>query len=133
MLYIKELRESTGLSQSKFAKEFHIPVSTLRKWEQNESTPPKYVIGLIERVLPLGKKEYPCYLGNDGKKYYLDIARKKVGDSLGNWIAFHEDISGVIEENIGIYAENLFAKYYDAVDSFDNDLKFDKIDRINWR
>ena len=133
MLYIKELRESTGLSQNEFAKAFNIPVSTLRKWEQNESTPPVYVVDLIKRTLPFDIERYSCYLGSNGDKYYLDIENKRVSDSLGNWITFHEDISGVIEDNIGIYIENLFQKYYEAVTNFDNELKFDKIDKIKWR
>ena len=41
---IKELRFQTGLSQSKFAAMFDIPVSTLRNWEQERRTPPTYVV-----------------------------------------------------------------------------------------
>lgn len=133
MYYIKELRQSTKLSQKEFAQMFNIPVSTLRKWEQNESTPPSYVIELIKNSLPQSNKEFEIYFGNDNKKYYLDKKNKKVGDSLGNWIFFHEDISNVIKENIGIYIENLFNKYYEAVKSFDDELKFDKIHKIKWR
>lgn len=133
MMYVKELRESTGLSQNEFAKKFHIPVSTLRKWEQNESTPPYYVINLIESSLPCNKKEYQCYLGKEGAKFYLDKSNNRVGDSLGNWISYNEDISGVIEDNIGIYIERLFTKYYEAIKNFDNDLKYDKVEKIRWR
>ena len=133
MLYIRELRESTGLSQTAFAKMFHIPVSTLRKWEQNESSPPKYVVRLIENALPCNKKEYHCYLGSDGSKYYLDRDNNMVIDSLGNKIAFNEDINDVIESNVGLYIEKLFKNYYEAVKEFDNDLKYDKIEKIKWR
>ena len=133
MLYIKELRESTGLSQNEFANRFHIPVSTLRKWEQNESTPPSYLVELIEKSLPCNKKEYQSYQGSDGHKYYLDSNNKRVGDSLGNWITFSEDLDGVIEDNIGLYIENLFKKYYEIVKSFDDDLKYDKKEKIKWR
>ena len=31
---VRELRLQTGLSQSKFAKMFDVPVSTLKDWEQ---------------------------------------------------------------------------------------------------
>ena len=133
MYYIKELRQSTNLSQKQFSEMFHIPVSTLRKWEQNESTPPSYVVRLIRNSLPASNKEYAVYLGNDGKKYYLDKQNNKVGDSLGNWIRFNEDIAGVIQENIGIYIEELFAKYYEAIRGFDEDLKIDKMHHIKWR
>lgn len=130
---IKELRESTKLSQNEFAKKFNIPVSTLRKWEQKVSKPPKYVVDFIESYISQLNNDYEIYFGNDNRNYYLDRSNKKVGDSLGNWIAYHEDISGVIEDNIGIYIEMLFSKYYLAIDGFDNDLKFDKIKRIKLR
>ena len=133
MHHIKELRASTNLSQSAFAELFGIPVSTLRKWEQNESTPPSYLINFIEKSLPAYKKEYDVFRGKSGQEYYLDAKNKKVGDVFGNWISFKEDINGVIKDNIGIYIERLFMKYYDAVNGFNNDLKFDKFSKIHWR
>lgn len=133
MYYIREIRDSTNLSQKEFADMFHIPVSTLRKWEQNQSTPPSYVLNFIRNSFPQTNKDYEEYLGSEKKKFYLDRNNNKVGDSLGNWISFHEDISDVIKENIGIYIETLFNKYYEIVKSFDNELKCDKIHKINWR
>ncbi len=48
---IKELRTQTGLSQSQFAKKFHLNVRTLQTWEQNTRPTPEYVIFLINSVL----------------------------------------------------------------------------------
>lgn len=50
---IKELRFQTGLSQSKFARMFDIPVSTLKDWEQGRRTPPVYVVNMIKTILEL--------------------------------------------------------------------------------
>lgn len=36
---VREIRESTGLSQEKFANLFHISVGTLRNWEQGRRRP----------------------------------------------------------------------------------------------
>ena len=36
---VREIRESTGLSQEKFAGLFHISVGTLRNWEQGRCRP----------------------------------------------------------------------------------------------
>lgn len=36
---VREIRESTGLSQEKFAGLFHISVGTLRNWEQGRRRP----------------------------------------------------------------------------------------------
>ena len=48
---IKEMREKTGLSQSKFAKILDIPTINISRWEQGVSKPPKYVEKLIEKNL----------------------------------------------------------------------------------
>lgn len=44
---IKEIRASTGLSQSKFCEVLNIPLRTLQKWEIGERSCPEYVIELI--------------------------------------------------------------------------------------
>jgi transcriptional regulator with XRE-family HTH domain len=48
---VKELRIQTGLSQSKFAKMFDVPVSTLKDWEQERRKPPAYVINMMRTIL----------------------------------------------------------------------------------
>lgn len=48
---IKEMREKTGLSQSKFAKILEIPTINISRWEQGVSKPPSYVEKLIEKEL----------------------------------------------------------------------------------
>lgn len=47
MKTIREIRDSTGLSQSKFAAALHIPVRTIQKWEIGGSNCPEYVVELI--------------------------------------------------------------------------------------
>lgn len=51
MKNIKEVRMDTGLSQSKFAAKFGIPVGTLQAWEQRRQDPPVYIISMIETIL----------------------------------------------------------------------------------
>ncbi|MGI6270562.1 MAG: helix-turn-helix domain-containing protein [Candidatus Howiella sp.] len=53
---IKELRKETGMSQSKFAEKFEIPVRTLQKWEIGERTPPSYINKMIEKILEMEKR-----------------------------------------------------------------------------
>lgn len=57
MLDVKLLRRSTGLSQSKFAAYFGIPVRTLQDWEQQKRTLPEYVIAMMERIWTLEHSE----------------------------------------------------------------------------
>lgn len=50
---IKELRVLTGLSQSKFAEKFNIPVKTIQNWEIGQRNPAPYIPDLIEKILRL--------------------------------------------------------------------------------
>ena len=54
---IKELRETTGLSQQKFGEKFRIPASNISHWEQGIRKAPDYVIFMMERILELEKKK----------------------------------------------------------------------------
>jgi len=47
MTTIKEIRNSTGLSQSKFSKALNIPLRTVQAWETGERSCPVYVVELI--------------------------------------------------------------------------------------
>ena len=50
---IKELRKKTGLSQSRFAAKFEIPVRTLQQWEQGISAPPEYLVRMMAYIMQL--------------------------------------------------------------------------------
>ena len=47
MQTVKEIRQSTGLSQAKFCEALEIPRRTLEDWETGKSNPPSYVVKLI--------------------------------------------------------------------------------------
>jgi putative transcriptional regulator len=36
---VKVLRQRLGMTQARFAEAFHLPITTLRDWEQHRSTP----------------------------------------------------------------------------------------------
>jgi len=48
---IKELRTQTGLSQSEFAKKFHLNKGTLANWEQGFRNPPEYILYMIKTII----------------------------------------------------------------------------------
>lgn len=50
---MKEFRLSTGLSQSKFAEYFGLPIRTLQEWEQGRRNPPEYLLKLLKRIWKL--------------------------------------------------------------------------------
>ena len=39
MCRVKVLRQRLGMTQAEFAEAFHLPITTLRDWEQRRSTP----------------------------------------------------------------------------------------------
>ena len=45
---IQEIRALTSLSQPHFCEKYHIPLPTLRKWEQGKREPPYYLVELLE-------------------------------------------------------------------------------------
>lgn len=45
---IQEIRVLTNLSQTQFSEKYHIPLPTLRKWEQGKREPPDYLVELLE-------------------------------------------------------------------------------------
>ena len=79
---VKELRDSTGLTQKEFAKVFGIPISTLRKWEQGENSPASYVVRMMARLLPTESPTNIQYIDNDGRKYYYNKNAGVLIDSI---------------------------------------------------
>ena len=53
-------------------------------------------------------------------------------DKNGTRIFIEEPMDGVKEQNLSIYAKELFDSYYDAVEQFNRDCKFDKQEDILW-
>lgn len=74
---VRELRLQTGLSQSKFAKMFDIPVSTLKDWEQKRRNPPAYVINMMRTIL-----EYKGMLINQSYVEACEARRRSVEDAM---------------------------------------------------
>jgi putative transcriptional regulator len=49
---IRRTRTGLGLSQAEFADRFHVPVGTLRDWEQARATAPDFAVAYV-RVIKL--------------------------------------------------------------------------------
>lgn len=128
---IKEMRDSTGLTQKAFAEIFGIPIGTLRRWEYGESTPAPYIIRLMEGILPLDTEKLQKIESSKSTYYYDEIA-KCIIDKRGIRIKVNENIAGVKPQNLAIYVDDLFEAYYDAVNKFDTDCKIDKKEDILW-
>lgn len=129
---IKELREATGMTQKAFAHFFGIPLSTLRKWEQGEASPAKYIVNLLARALPCANPLLQKIEGKNGAVYYYDRNQKAVFDVKGNKIFIQEDIEGVKEQNLKLYLADLFADFYQIQEKFNRDCRYDKEEDILW-
>ncbi|QCI99193.1 helix-turn-helix domain-containing protein [Agrobacterium larrymoorei] len=47
---IRKTRTALGLSQSEFASRFHVPVGTLRDWEQARATAPDFAVAYVRVI-----------------------------------------------------------------------------------
>ena len=130
--HIRELRDQTGLTQKAFSEMYGIPVSTLRKWEQGESSPPDYVIRLLARAIRPESQGSQKLQGKNGTVFYYNPERQSVADRLGNEIRIMEDLRTIDKQNLIIYLEDLFDDFYAIQDRFNRDCRFDKQDKIRW-
>lgn len=129
---VREIRETTGMSQSKFAKEYGIPVSTLRNWEQGNNSPAPYVLKLLARTLPSFNSSLNEIQGKKGRLYYYDKNQSCVLDIKGNRIYIKEKLEEINEQNIALYLDDLFDSFYDIQEKFNRDCKYDKEENILW-
>ncbi len=68
---IKELRNTTQMSQNRFATYLGIPVANIQHWEQGVTTPPNYLVALISRVM-----KNDGYISNDLSPVEIDAIRQ---------------------------------------------------------
>jgi len=47
---IRMTRTALGLTQAEFAERFHVPVGTLRDWEQSRAMPPDFAVAYVKVI-----------------------------------------------------------------------------------
>ena len=57
MKNISDLRKKAHMTQKEFSQKYDIPLRTIQKWERNGSTPPEYIIELIDRNMFMEETE----------------------------------------------------------------------------
>ncbi len=55
---LREIRKHLNMSQSQFAKYFHINIATLQMWEQGINRESPAVLWLVKRVIELEGRPY---------------------------------------------------------------------------
>ena len=48
---IRTARTRLGLSQAEFARRFHVPLGTLRDWEQARATAPDFAVAYVRVIM----------------------------------------------------------------------------------
>ncbi|CAM4405710.1 helix-turn-helix domain-containing protein [Palleronia rufa] len=48
---IRTARTRLGLSQPEFARRFHVPIGTLRDWEQARTTAPDFAVAYVRVIM----------------------------------------------------------------------------------
>lgn len=129
---IKEIREATGRSQKEFAQLYGIPLRTLQNWEQGINTPAPYIINLLAKTIPSMNSTLKEIKGKKEQLYYYDKNQRCVLDIIGNKIYVKEDLEDIKEQNLILYLDDLFERFYEAQDKFDRDCKYDKEEDILW-
>ncbi|MDO5574601.1 MAG: helix-turn-helix domain-containing protein [bacterium] len=129
---VKELRNSTGMTQKSFSDMYGIPLSTLRKWEQGETSPAPYVINFLTKLIPEYNGSLKKMQDSNGHVYYYNEIKRTVLDAKGNEIIIQEDLGEIKEQNLILYLEELFDSFYGIQDKFNRDCRFDKEDDIIW-
>lgn len=48
---VRTARTGLGLSQAEFARRFHVPLGTLRDWEQARATAPDFAVAYVRVIM----------------------------------------------------------------------------------
>lgn len=129
---IKELRENTGLTQKAFAAMYGIPLGTLRRWEQGESRPASYVLGMLSKLIPSPEKYSEIIKASNGDEYFYDKNAGSITDMCGNIIQIGTSLEGVKRENLPLYVKDMFDSFYEIRAKFEKDCEYDKNEDIIW-
>ena len=117
---VKEIRESTGMSQKAFAELY------------GSNSPAPYVVHLLARTLPCMNATLKVIHGKNGRSYYYDMNQDCVLDIKGNRIYIQEKLEDIKEQNLVLYLDDLFERFYEIQDKFNRDCKYDKEEDIFW-
>lgn len=128
---VKKLRKSTNKSQREFASTYDIPLSTLKKWEQNESKPAPYVLSLLSSSIDRDKTLIE--IADVEHSFYYDPLNKTVYNKNGDSINIDYDILKIKKCNLLIYLEDIFDEYYHIKNEFILKCNFDRKENVEWR
>ena len=128
---VKQLRKSTNKSQREFASTYNIPLSTLKKWEQNESKPAPYVLSLLSSSID--NEKILIEISDAEYSFYYDPVKKVIYNKKGDSIKIDYDILKIKKNNLLIYLEDIFDEYNHMKNEFILRCNFDKRENVEWQ
>jgi len=129
---IREIRNLTGLSQSKFAEKYSIPLSTLQHWERDYTQPPKYFLELLKNTIGLETQGVMNFTGKNGELYIYYSDTQIISNLNGDSVHVTKTIEDVKKENIGLYLSDMFDYLEQAKKMFAIDCEEDLRSDIIW-
>ena len=69
---------------------------------------------------------------SNSRAYYYDKNQKCVLDINGNRIYVKENLEDIKVQNLPLYLDDLFERFYEIQEKFDRDCKYDKEEDIFW-
>lgn len=128
---VKKLRKSVNKSQSEFASTYNIPLSTLKKWEQNESKPAPYFLSLL--TSSIYREKTLVEISDAEHCFYYDPISMTVYNKNGDFIKINYDVLKVKKNNLIIYLDDVFKEYQHIKNEFIIKCDDDQKEGIEWR
>lgn len=129
---IKELRRSTNKTQKEFASTYNIPLSTLKKWEQDESKPAPYFLSLLSSTI--GKGINLIEITDMEHTFYYDELTKTIYNKKGDSIKLDHDLFPIKQkENLIMILVSLFEEYDKVRNNFIRDVEFYRNEETVWK
>lgn len=128
---VKELRAKTKKSQREFANTYKIPLSTLKKWEQNESKPAPYFLYLLSN--DIDNKNHLIEITDMEHSYYYDDINGKIYNKEGDCIKIECDVLKANKNNLMLYLSELNEQITYIKNDFNLKCTLDRKENIVWR
>jgi transcriptional regulator with XRE-family HTH domain len=129
---IYDIRQQLHMSQKDFCEYFHIPLPTLRHWEQKQAKPPAYLVMLLEKELHAITDNSVEFQDLNGNIYFYNELNHSIKDTKGNTIIVQFDLKKIKESNLKIYLTDLFEDTNHAIYMFDLECDEDQRSDIIW-
>lgn len=106
---IKELRTQIGMTQSEFARHFHMNIDTLRAWEQGVNRIPEHIMWMVHRILELeGRLDESMSYENSGSRSGGKLLFNKAQLDEVKAMVIRGRTKGAIAQHFGVSTNTIY-------------------------